>query len=147
MFKLDLEKAEEPEVKLTTSFGSSEKQGNPKRKANKQTNKNYFCFTFYAKVFDCVDENKLWKILQEMRTPDRLSCLLRNLCAGQGCTLSPCLFNLYAEYILRNSRLDEAQARIKIGRRNINNLRYADDTTFMTESEEELKSFKMKMKE
>ena len=104
-----------------------------------------------------------------MGTPDHLSCLLRNLCAGQeatgraihgttdwfqirkgvcqGCTLSPCLFNVYAEYILRNARLGEAQARIKIDRRNINNLRYADDTTLMTESEEELKSFKMKMKE
>ena len=110
-----------------------------------------------------------WKILQEMGTSVHLSCLLRNLCAVQeatgrtrhgttdwfqvrkgvcqGCILSPCLFYLYAEYIMRNARLDEAQARIMIGRRNINNLRYADDTTLMTESEEELKSFMMKMKE
>ena len=81
-----------------------------------------------------------------MRTPDRLSCLLRNLYAGQGCTLSPCLFNLYAEYILRNSRLDEAQARIKIAGRNINNLRYAANTTLMAESAEKLKSLLMRVK-
>ena len=109
-----------------------------------------------------------WKILQEMRVPDYLTCLLRNPHAGQeatvrtghgttdwfqirkgvrqGCILSPCLFNLYAEYIMQNARLDEAQAGIKIARRNINNLRYADDTTLMTESEE-LKSFLMKVKE
>ena len=117
----------------------------------------YFCFIDYAKAFDCVDHNKLWKI-QEMETPDHLTCLLRNLYAGQeatvrtghgpthwlqigkgvrqGCILSPCLFNLYAEYIMRNAGLDEAQARIKIAGRNINILRYADDTTLMAESEE-----------
>jgi len=118
---------------------------------------------------DCVDHNKLWKILKEMRIPDHLTCLLRNLYAGQeatvrtghgttdwfqigkgvrqGCILSPCLFNLYAEYIMRNAGLDEAQAGIKITRRNINHLRYADDTTLMAESEEELKSLLMKVKE
>ena len=119
--------------------------------------------------FDCVEHNKLWKILQEMGIPDHLTCLLRYLYAGQevtvrtghgtadwfqigkgvhkGCTLSPCLFNLYAEYIMRNAGLDEAQARIKIAGRNINNLRYADDTTLMAESEEELKSLLTKVKE
>ena len=129
----------------------------------------YFCFTDYAKASDCVDHNKLWKILKEMGIPDHLTCLLRNLYAGQeatvrtghgttdwfqigkgvcqGCILSPCLFNLYAEYLMRNARLDEAQAGIKIARRNINNLRYADDTTLMAESEEELKSLLMKVKE
>ena len=116
----------------------------------------YFCFIDYAKAFDCVDHNKLWKILQELRIPDHLTCLLRNLYAGQeatvstghgtdwfqigkgvcqGCILSPCLFNLYAEYIMRNTGLEEAQAGIKIARRNINNLRYTDDTTLMAESE------------
>ena len=123
----------------------------------------------YAKAFDCVDNNKLWKILTEMGIPDHLTCLLRNLYAGQkatvrtghgttdffqigkrvcqGCILSPCLFRLYAEYIMRNAGLEEAQAGIKIARRNINHLRYADDTTLMAESEEELKSLLMKMKE
>ena len=123
----------------------------------------YLCFIDYAKkAFDCVDCNKLWKILQEMGIPDYLSCLLRNLYAGQeatvrtrhgamdwfqigkevhqGCILSPCLFNLDAEYIMRNTGLDEAPAGIKIVGRNINNLRYADDTTLMAESQEELKS-------
>ena len=112
---------------------------------------------------------KLWKILQEMGTPDHLTCLLRNLYAGQeatvrtgygttdwfqirkgvhqGCILSPCLFNLYAEYIIRNAELEEAQAGIKIAGRNINNLRYTDDTTLMAESEEELKNLLMKVKE
>ena len=129
----------------------------------------YFCFIDYAKAFDCVDHNKLWKILTEMGIPDCLTCLLRNLYAGQeatvrtghgttdcfqigkgvhqGCILSPCLFNFYAEYIMRNARLDEAQAGIKIAGRNINNLRYADDTTLMAESKEELKSPLMKVKE
>ena len=128
----------------------------------------YICFIDYAKAFDCVDHNKLGKILQEMGTPDHLTYLLRNLYAGQeatvrtgpgttdwfqigkgvcqGCMLSPCLFNLYAEYIMWNARLDEAQAGIKIAWRNINNLRYKDDTTFMAESEE-LKSLLMKVKE
>ena len=115
-----------------------------------------------------VDHNKLWKILQEMGIPDHLTCLLRNLYAGQeaivrtghgttdwfqirkvvrkGCILSPCLFNLYAEYIMRNAGLDEAQAGIKIAGRNINNLRYADDTFLLAEHEEELKSLLMKVK-
>ena len=128
----------------------------------------YFCFIDYAKAFDCVDDNKLWKILKEMGMPDHLTCLLRNLYAAQkatvrtghgttdwfqkgkgvcqGCILSPCLFNLYAEYIMRNAGLEEAEAGIKIAGRNINNLRYADDTTLMAESEE-LKSLLMKVKE
>ena len=116
-----------------------------------------------------MDHNKLWKILKEMGIPEHLTCLLRNLCANQeatvrtrhgtmdsfrigkrvrqGCILSPCLLNFYAEYIMQNARLDEAQAGIKIARRNINNLRYADDTTLMAESEEELKSLWMRVKE
>ena len=133
-----------------------------------QKNINFY-FIENAKAFDCVDHNKLWKILKKMGIPDRLTCFLRNLYAGQEATvrtrhgttdqfqigkgvhqgyiLSLCLFNLYAEYIMRNARLDEAQAGIKIVRRNINNLRYADDTTLMAESEEELKSLLMKVKE
>ena len=129
----------------------------------------YFCFIDYAKAFDYVDHNKLWKILKELRIPDHLTFLLRNLYVGQeatvrtghgttdwsqigkgvrqGSILSPCLFNLYAEYIMRNAGLDEAQARVNIAGRNINNLRYADDTTLMAESEEELKSLLMKVKE
>ena len=129
----------------------------------------YFCFIDYAKAFACVDHNKLWKILKEMRIPDHLTCLLRNLYAGQeatvrtehgttdwfqigkgvcqGCILSPCLFNLYIEYIMRNAGLEEAQAGIKTAGRNINNLKYGDDTTLMAESEEELKSLLMKVKE
>ena len=121
----------------------------------------YFCFIDYTNAFDCVDHNKLWKILKEMGIPDDLTCLLRNLYAGQeetewfqiwkgvhqGCILLLCLFNLYAEYILWNARLDDAQARIKIIRRNINNFRYADDTTLKAESEKELKSLLMKVKE
>ena len=119
----------------------------------------YFCFIDYAKAFDSVDHNKLWKILKEMGIPDHLTCLLRNVYAGQeatvrtghgttdwfqigkgvrqGCILSPCLFNSYAEYIMRNAGLEEAQAGIKIAGRNINNLRYADDITLMEENEEE----------
>ena len=102
----------------------------------------YFCFIDYANAFDSVDHNKLWKILKEMGIPDHLTCLLINLYAGQEATeldmeqLSPCLFNLYAEYIMRNTGLDEAQAGIKIAGRNINNLRYADDTISMAETEE-----------
>ena len=118
----------------------------------------YFCFIDYAKAFDCVDHDKLQKILQEMGTPDHLTCLLRNLYAGQeatvrtgpgttdwfqigkgvcqGCILSPCLFTIYAEYIMRNAGLEKTQAGIKIAGRNINNLRYVDNTTLMAESEE-----------
>ena len=129
----------------------------------------YFCFIDYAKAFDCVDHNKLWKILQEMGIPDHLACFLRNLYAGQeatvrtrhgttdwfqigngicqGCVLSPGLFNLYAKYIMQNARLDEAQAGIKIAGRNNNNLRYAANTTLMAESEEELMKLLMKVKE
>ena len=129
----------------------------------------YFCFSDYAKAFDCVDHTKLWKILKEMGIPDHLTCLLRNLYAGQeatvrtgqettdwfqigkgvcqGCILSPCLFKFYAEYIMRNAGLEEAQARIKISWRNINNLRYAGDTTLVAESGEELKRLLMKVKE
>ena len=131
-------------------------------KKAREFQKNIYCFIYYAKAFDCVDHNKLWKILKEMGIPDHLTCLLRNLYAGQeatvrtghettdwfqigkgirqGCILSPCLFNSYAEYIMRNAGLNEAQAGIMIAGRNINNLRYADDTTLMAESEEELKS-------
>ncbi|KAB0356417.1 hypothetical protein FD754_000573 [Muntiacus muntjak] len=161
MFKLVLEKAEGPEINLPISAGSSKKQ---------EFQKNiYFCFIDYTKAFNSVDHNKLWKILKEMGIPDHLTCLFRNLYAGQeaivrtghgttdwfqigkgvrqGCILSPCLFNLYAEYIMRNAGLEEAQAGIKIAGRNISNLRYADDTTLMAESEEELKNLLMNMKE
>ena len=158
---LDLEKAEEPEIKLPTSAGSSKKQ-------EKYQKNIYFCSIDYAKAFDCVGHNKLWKILKEMGIPDHLICLLRNFYAGQeatvrtghgttdwfqigkgvcqGCILSPCLFNFYAEYIMRNAGLDEAQAGVKFAGRNINNLRCADDTILMAESEEELKSLLMKVK-
>ena len=137
MFKLVLEKAEEPVIKLPTSAGSSKKQESSRKNI-------YFCFIDYAKAFDCVDHNRLWNILREMGIPDHLTCLLRNLYAGQeatvrpghgttdcfqigkgvcqGCILSPCLFNFYAEYIMRNPGLDEASAGIKIAGRNINNL-------------------------
>ena len=148
MLKLDLEKAEEPEIKLPTSVGSS-----------KKWEKNiYFCFIDYTKAFDCVDHNKLWKILKEMGIPDHLTCLLGNLYAGQettvrighgttdwfqigkgvrqGYILSPCLFNLYVEYIIQNARLDKVQAGIKIAVRNTNNLRYTDDTILMEASKE-----------
>ena len=129
----------------------------------------YFYFIDYAKAFDCVDHNKLRKILKEIRIPDIITSLLRNLYAGQeatvrtghgttdwfqigkgvhqGCILSLCLFNLYAEYIMRNAGLEEAQAGIKIAGRNVNNLRYANDTTLMAESEDELKSLLMEVKE
>ena len=161
MFKLVLEKAEEPEIKLPISVGSSEKV--------RESQENiYFSFIDYT-TFDCVDHNKLWNILQEMGIPDHITCFLRNLYAGQevivrtghgttdwfqigkgvyqGCTLSPCLVNSYAEYIMKNAGLEEAQAGVKISRRNVNHLRYADDTTLMAESEEELKSLLMKVKE
>ena len=127
----------------------------------------YFCFIDYAKTFDYMDHNKVWQILKEMGIPDHLICLLRNLYAGQeatvrtghgttdwfqigkgarqSCILSPCLFNLYAEYLMRNTGLEEAQAGIKIAGRNLNNLRYADDTTLMAENEE-LKSLLLKVK-
>ena len=161
MFKLVLEKAEEPEIKLPTSAGSSKKQGFQKDI--------YFCFIDYVKAFDCVDHHKLWKILKEMGMSDHLICLLRNVYAGQeatvrtghgttdwfqigkgvrqGCILSPCLFNLYAEYIMRNTGLEETQVGIKMVGRIINNLRYAEDTTLMVESDKELKSLLMKVKE
>ena len=138
-------------------------------KKQETSRKTYFCFIDYAKTFDCVDHSKLWKILKEMGIPDHLIYLLRNLYAGQeatvrtghgitdwfqmgkgvhqGCILSPCVFNFYAEYIMRNAGLEKAQAGIRIAGRNINNLRYADDTTLIAESEEELKSLLMKMKE
>ena len=149
MFKLILEKAEEPEIKLPTSSGSSKKQENFL----------YFCFIDYVKAFDCMDHNTLWKILKEIGIPDHLTCLLRNLYAGQEATVrtgrgttdwfqigkgvcqgwmvSPCLFNLYAQNIMRNADLDEAQAGIKIAGRNINHLRYPHDTTLKEESEDE----------
>ena len=129
----------------------------------------YFVHNYITKGFDCVDHNKLWKILKGMGIPDHLTCLLRNLYAGQeatvrtghgatdwfqirngvcqGCILSPCLFNLHAEYIMRNTGLEEAQAGIKTAGRNINNLRYTHDTTLMAESEEELNSLLKKVKE
>ena len=144
MFKLDLEKAAEQGIKLPTSAGSS-------KKAREFQKNIYFCFIDYAIAFDFVDHKQLWKILEEMGIPDHLTCLLRNLYAGQeatvrtghgttdwfqigkgvrqGCILSPCLFNLNAEYIMRNAGLDETQSGIKIARRNISNLRYTNDTT------------------
>ena len=142
MFKLVLEKQEEPDQIANIRWIIKKARGFQKTI--------YFCFIDYAKAFDCVDHNKLWKIFKETGAPDCLTCILRNLYAGQevtirtlygttdwfkigkgvcqGCILSPCLFNLYAEYIMWNAGLDEAQAGIKIADRNINNLRYADDT-------------------
>ena len=139
-----------------------------KKKAREFQKNIYFCFIAYAKAFDCVDHNKLWNILKEMGIPNYLTCLLRNLYAGQettvrtghgttdwfqirkrvcqGCILSPCIFNFCAEYIMKNAGLEETQAGIKIAGRNINNLRYADDTILMEESEKELKSLLMKVK-
>ena len=151
MFKLDLEKAEEPEIKLPASVGSSKKQVSSRKKTSTSA------FMATPKPLT-LDHKKLWKILQEMGIPDHLTCLLRNLYAGQeatvrsgygtmdwfkigkgvrqGCILSPYLFNLYAEYIMQNAGLDEAQAGIKIAGRNTNNLRYTDDTTLMAKREE-----------
>ena len=159
MFKLDLEKAEEPEIKLPTSSGSLKKL-----ESSRKTSISALLTTPKP-----LNGSQLWKILQEMGIPDQLTCLLRNLYAGQeatvrtghrttnwfkigkgvhqGCILSPCLFNLHAEYLMRNAGLDEAQAGIKTVRRNINTLRYADDTTLMAESEEELKSLLLNVKE
>ena len=158
MFQLDLEKAEEPEIRLPTSAGSQKKPENSRKTS-----------TPALLTMDCVDHNKLWKILQEMGIQDHLIQFLRNLYAGQeatvrtahgttdwfqiwkgvcqGCILSPCLFDLYAEYITRNAGLDEAQNGINIASRNINNLRSADDTILMAESEEQLKSLLTKVKE
>ena len=159
MFELDFKKPEEPEIKLPISVGSLKKQ---------EFQKNiYFCFIDYAKPLDYVAHNKLWKILKKMGIPEHLTWLLRNLYAVQeatvrtghgtidlfqigkgvclGCILSPCLLNFYAEYIMRNAGLDEAQAGINIAERNINNLRFGDYTTLMAESEE-LKSLLMKVK-
>ena len=162
MFKLVLERAEEPEIKLPTSTGSWKKQESSRKKTS------ISALLTMPKPFDCVDHNKLWKILKEMGISDHLTCILRNLYAGQettvriehgttdwlqrgkgvcqGCILSPCLFNIYSEYIMRNAGVDEAQAGIKIAGRNINNFRYSDDTTPMAESEEELQSLLMKVK-
>ena len=161
MFKLNLEKTEEPEIKLPTSVRSQKKQGSSRKASTSAFD--------YAKGFDCVDHHKLWKIVQEMGVPDHLTCLLRNLYEGQeatvrtghgttdwfqigkgvrqGCILSPGLFNLYAEYIKRNAGPEEAQAGIKTAGRNINSLRYADDTTLMAENKGELKSLLLNVKE
>uniref|UniRef100_A0AC11DEC1 Nuclear receptor subfamily 2 group C member 1 n=1 Tax=Ovis aries TaxID=9940 RepID=A0AC11DEC1_SHEEP len=161
MFKLDLEKAEEPEIKLPTSAGSSKKQESSRKISISALLTTPKPLTVWFTIN--------WRILKEMGIPDHLTCLLRNLYTGQeatvrtgrgrtdwfqigkgvrqGCILSPCLFNLYAEYIMRNAGLEEAQAGIKIAGRNINNLRYADDTTLMAESKEKLKSLLMKVKE
>ena len=161
MFKLNLEKAEEPEIKLPTSVRLSKKQESSRKTSTS-------ALLTMPKSLTVWITKKLWKILQEMGIPDHLTCLLRNLYAGQkatvktghgtkdwfqvgkgvhrGCILSPCLSNSYAEFIMRNARLDEGKTRIKIARRNINNLRYADDTTLMAESKE-LKSPLMKVKE
>ena len=161
MFKLALEKAEEPEIKLPTSAGSWKKQESSRKTSISAL------LTMPKPLTVWITIN--WKILKEMGIPDHLICFLKNLYAGQeatvrtghgttdwfqigkgvcqGCILSPFLFNLYAEYIVRNTGLEEAQAGTKIAGRNINNLRYADDTTLMAESEEELKSLLMKVKE
>ena len=161
MFKLVLEKAEEPETKLPASVGSAIE------KASKFQKNIYFCFIDYAKTFGCVDHHKLWKILKEMGIPDHLNCLLRNMQVKKQqleldmeqqtgsksgkkyikavyCHL---FIYLYAEYIMRNAGLYEAQAGVKIDGRHINHLRYADDITRISESEEELKSLLMKVKE
>ena len=159
-----------PDVQASFRKGWGTRDQNANIKKARELHKNiYFCFIDYANAFDCVDHNKLWKILKEMGIPDHLTCLLRNLYASQeatlrtghgptdwfqigkgvhqGCILSPCLFNLYAKYIMRNAGLEEAQAGIETEGRNINNLRYADDITLMAESKEELKNLLMKVKE
>ena len=162
MFKMVLENAKKPELKLPASIGSSKKQASS-RKTSKSA------LLTMPKPLTVWTTTNYGKILKEMGIPDHLTCLLKNLYAGQeatvrtghgtpywfqigkgicqGCILSSCLFNLYAEYIMRNTRLDEAQAGIKIAARNINDLRYADDTALMAESEEELKSLLLKVKE
>ena len=139
------------------------------KKAREVQKNIYFCFIDYAKAFDCVDHNKLKKILKKMGITDHLTCLLRKLYAGeeatvrtghgtldgfklgkgvyQGCVLLPCLFNFYEEYVMQNAGLENSQAGIKIARRNINNLRYADNTTLMARSREELKSLLIRVKE
>ena len=161
MFKLDLEKTEEPEIKLPTSAGSSKKQESSRKTSISALLTMPKPLTVWIRIN--------WKILKEMGIPDHLICLLRNLYASQeatvrighgttdrfqigkgvrqGCISSPCLFNFYAEYIMQNAGLDEAQTGIKIAGRSINNLRYEDDTTLMAEREEELKSLLMKVKE
>ena len=160
MFKVDLEKAEDPEIKLPTSDGSLKKQDSSRKTS-------IFALLTTLKPLS-VDHNQLWNILKEMGIPDHLTCLLRNLYSGQeatvrtehvtihwfqigkgvcqGCILSPCLFNFYTEYIMRNAGQYEAQSGIKIAGRNINNLSYSDDTTLLAESEEELKSLLMRVK-
>ena len=160
MFKLVLEKEEGPEIKLPTSAWSSKKQESSRKTS-------ISALLTMPKPLT-VDHNKLWKILKEMGIPDKLKCILRNLYAGkeetvltehgttewfqigkgvhQGCILAPCLFNLYAEYIMRNAGLEEAQAGIKTVGRNLNNLRHVDDTTLMSEREEGLKSLLMKVR-
>ena len=159
--KLGLERTDETEIILPTFTRSQRKQGNSHTKN--------LSFIDYTKAFYCVDHNKLWKALQEIGIPGHLTCLLRNLFVGhearvrtlygktdwfstekgvqQGCLLSPCLFNLYAESIMRNARLDELQAGIKIDGRNINNLGYVDDTILMAESKDKLKSLLMRVEE
>ena len=161
MFKLDLEKAEEPEIKLPTSTGSLKKQENSRKPSTSDLLTTPKPLTVWITIN--------WKILKETGIPDHLTCLLRNVYAGQeatvrtghgttdwfqigkgvhqGCILSPCLFNLHVEYSMRKTGLEEAQAGIKIAGGNTNNLRYADDTILMAESEEELKSLLMKVKE
>ena len=151
MFQLELEKAEEPEIKLPTSIGSQKKQENSR--------KDPLLLHWLGKAFDCVDQNKLWEILKETGIQDHLTCLQIYLHAGQkarvktgygttdcfqigkgvcqGCILPACLFNLYAEYIMQNARLDEEQSGIKIVRGKFSNLRYADDTTLMAENKEQ----------
>ena len=172
MFKLDLEKAEESEIKLPTAIGSSKKQESSRKPSTsalltmQKPLTVWITINFFGKF---IPKSGKWKMFQEVGIPDHLTCLLKNLFtdqeatvrtrygttdwfqigkgAHQGCILSPCLFNSYADYIMRNVGLDEAQIGIKIVGRNINNLRYADDTTLMAESDEELQSFLMKVKE